>query len=116
MPIAQLSDMIQSRPSVQFVIDQKDSMGPRKMVMHRDFPDETLGVQLSTVLMITDLMVRGFNNQVDFENFQPESEAIEKLSIGDYIIKLNDIPTTDISYDQAIGVSRSLTDLDSVLK
>ena len=67
MPIAELSAMIQSRPSVQFVIDQKDSMGPRKLVMHRDFPDETLGVQLATVLMITDLMVRGFQNHVDSE-------------------------------------------------
>ena len=64
MAIAELSAMIQSRPSVQFVIDQKDSMGPRKLVMHRDFPDETLGVQLATILMITDLMVSGFRTEL----------------------------------------------------
>ena len=69
MAIAELSAMIQSRPSVQFVIDQKDSMGPRKLVMHRDFPDETLGVQLSTVLMITDLMVRHLPNEVETEQY-----------------------------------------------
>ena len=57
MNLGDLGAMIQSRPSVQFVLDQKDSMGPRKIVLHRDFPDEQLGLQMATVMVVTDLKV-----------------------------------------------------------
>ena len=65
MELAELSAMIQSRPSVQLVLDQKDSMGPRQIVLHRDFPDEQLGLQLATVMIVTDLKVRFYHN-LDF--------------------------------------------------
>lgn len=35
------------------------------------------------------------------------SEAADKLIIGDYILKINNVPTLNLSYEQAIGVSHA---------